>query len=349
MSVSLLTDILNFENIPSFLERIENYYIFEVFAKYFLLYDEKLIHRVKNVYLYKEIPKYITEKLRLSSIDKGIDLIIETFDNTYISVQCKYSNNVNKKIPWFQLSSFEAITMRNNNFEFGILFSNTLKPCEEITKNDKIVFYMNEQIIESKTFFPLLKRELIKNTENILLKQNKNFVLNDAKSDKIQNNNENENNLQQIEKKENDDLLLIINKLVKNGNICIDKLKDIIDFLKEDNEIKTENENFYKVFISKLRKNKLGFREIKEFENFVFLSSKGESYISVDNLHKLYIIWCIHDKNGDELIDKKIFSKRIRKILNVKKLTKAYLLKSAEDLKNNGVTRINSFNIKYFN
>jgi hypothetical protein len=302
MSVTLLSDILKYKNISSFLKRIQNYYIFEVYAKYFLLYDEKLIKRVKKVYLYKEIPDNIIQKLNLASTDKGIDLIIETFENTYISVQCKHRKDITKKIPWTELLTFENVTMRNNNFEYGILFTNTLKPCKEITRNDKIKFYMNEQITESNTFLPLLKRKLIKNAENVIIpKIEKNIAL---------------------EKR-------ITNEILKAEKPLVNIKNEHIICHKSECEI----------FVSKIKRNEFGARENQEFDNYVFLSSNGKFYITIVNLHKLYI-------KENKLIDIEVFSKQIRRILNMES-TQAYLLKSERE-KNGGTKKLTSFHIKYF-
>jgi hypothetical protein len=306
MSATLLSDILKYKSISSFLKHIQNYYIFEVYAKYFLLYDEKLISIIKKVYLYKEIPKELLEKLELSSTDKGIDLIIETFENTYISVQCKHRKDITKKIPWKELLTFENVTLRNDHFEYGILFTNTLKPCKEIVKNKKIKFYMNEQITESKIFLPLLKRELIKNAEEII-------------TPKIEKN--------------------ITNKILEATKV----------FISIDNRliINNKHKSRFEIFVLKIIKNNFGIREIKEFDDYIFLSSNGKYYITVGNLHKLYKNWCTEDENGDELIDIGIFSKRIRRVLNMRS-TEAYLLKSEREKNNNGIKKITSFEVKYF-
>jgi superfamily II DNA or RNA helicase len=167
MSIDLLKDIINFETIGEYLENLsclsleDNFsFVFEVFAKNFLLLDERLSYRVKNVYLFQEIPVNILKKLKLPTKDKGIDLIIETIDETYIAVQVKYRSNINKVIPWGDLSTFEALTLRNDKFEYGILFSNTLEPCEDLKENKKMIFYMNDVITNSNLFLNKVKQEL---------------------------------------------------------------------------------------------------------------------------------------------------------------------------------------------
>jgi hypothetical protein len=153
--------------------------------------------------------------------------------------------------------------------------------------------------------------------------------------------------------KNNTDKLAIFMELFKSKCPNDKKIEKMIDYMMSDEDendeiITMENRNTYQIFISKLRKNRLGQREIKEFENYVFLSSNGRLYITVKDLHKLYINWCIKDENGDETIDIKIFSKRMRRMLNMKS-TQAYLLKSERKKNNNGVNKIKSFSIDHFN
>ena len=69
--------------------------IFEYLVKLYLETVPQYRSKLKKVYLLNEIPGSIKRKLRLPSTDEGIDLIAETYDKTYWSIQAKYrSNNV---------------------------------------------------------------------------------------------------------------------------------------------------------------------------------------------------------------------------------------------------------------
>lgn len=74
--------------------------IFEVFAKYYLQTDPSKTELYKNVWLYDEIPLGIKELLKLPSVDHGIDLLLQGFDEKYHAVQCKYKNDENLKLSW---------------------------------------------------------------------------------------------------------------------------------------------------------------------------------------------------------------------------------------------------------
>jgi predicted helicase len=181
MSIDILKDILKYNTESAYLQNLsflpnneKFYYKFEIYAKFFLLHDERLSYRIKNVFLFNEIPANILKYLDLPTIDKGIDIVIETTDNTYIAVQVKYRNNINKIISWSELATFEALMERNNVFEYGILFSNTLKECKDLKRNTKLIFYMHNTITNSNLFLNRVKRELcygsLKNIDNNNLK-----------------------------------------------------------------------------------------------------------------------------------------------------------------------------------
>jgi predicted helicase len=74
--------------------------IFEVFTKYYLQTDPKKTELYKNVWLYDEVSIEIKEKLRLPSIDHGIDILLQDYDNNFHAVQCKFKNDETKSLSW---------------------------------------------------------------------------------------------------------------------------------------------------------------------------------------------------------------------------------------------------------
>ena len=74
--------------------------IFEVFTKYYLQTDPKKTELYKKVWLYDEISIDIKETLRLPSIDHGIDILLQDFDNNFHAVQCKFKNDESKSLSW---------------------------------------------------------------------------------------------------------------------------------------------------------------------------------------------------------------------------------------------------------
>lgn len=49
-----------------------------------------LLRRVKNAWLFKEIPDTIRAECALSTRDMGIDIVAETHDGQWLAIQCKY-------------------------------------------------------------------------------------------------------------------------------------------------------------------------------------------------------------------------------------------------------------------
>jgi predicted helicase len=74
--------------------------IFEVFSKYYFLTAPELDGQYSDVWLYDEIPFTIKETLDLGTIEHGIDLLLKTYNNEYIVVQCKFKNDETSKLNW---------------------------------------------------------------------------------------------------------------------------------------------------------------------------------------------------------------------------------------------------------
>ena len=64
--------------------------LFELFTMYLFSTDFRLQYIVKNIYLFKNIPKYIKDELKFPRCDNGIDILIETHIGEYIPIQCKF-------------------------------------------------------------------------------------------------------------------------------------------------------------------------------------------------------------------------------------------------------------------
>ncbi len=74
--------------------------IFEFFAKYYFLTEPEQTDLYNEVYLYEEIPFEITQKLKLPSVDHGIDILLQDKKGKYHAVQCKFKNDESKKLSW---------------------------------------------------------------------------------------------------------------------------------------------------------------------------------------------------------------------------------------------------------
>jgi len=66
---------------------------FELLVKYYLLTSPKYTTQIKNVWLLNEVPGKVANKINLPHPDEGIDLIAETKDGDYWSIQAKYRSD----------------------------------------------------------------------------------------------------------------------------------------------------------------------------------------------------------------------------------------------------------------
>ncbi len=67
--------------------------IFELVVKLYLQTNPKYKTKLKKVWLLKEVDTKIKHELNLPDKDEGIDLIAETIDGEFQSIQSKYISN----------------------------------------------------------------------------------------------------------------------------------------------------------------------------------------------------------------------------------------------------------------
>jgi superfamily II DNA or RNA helicase len=84
--------------------------VFEHLTKKFLQFEPRYTSRLKHVWLLKEVPTAVAEKLKLPKTDQGIDLICETHDGEFWSVQCKYISDADETISHRQIATFGSLS-----------------------------------------------------------------------------------------------------------------------------------------------------------------------------------------------------------------------------------------------
>jgi hypothetical protein len=97
----------------------------DIFEEFCVLYL-KHVKNYKNVWLLKDVPDNILEKLSLKRQDMGIDIIIEN-DDVFSAVQCKYKSPIKDKkscITWKILSTFYALCMHSGPWLKHIVMTN---------------------------------------------------------------------------------------------------------------------------------------------------------------------------------------------------------------------------------
>ena len=115
----------------------------DIFEEFCLLYL-KFVKGYKNVWLLKDVPDEILEKLVLKRRDMGIDLIIETHDSTYIAIQCKYKKHVGTRqniLSWKALSTFYALCLRSGPWDKYIVMTNCVYTRHQGKKTAQDVSY----------------------------------------------------------------------------------------------------------------------------------------------------------------------------------------------------------------
>jgi predicted helicase len=116
--------------------------IFEEFCVLYLKYANAKGH--KNVWLLKDVPDSILDKLILKRRDMGIDIIVETSDEKYLAVQCKYKKHTGCKLnilSWKALSTFYALCLRTGPWDKYIIMTNCVYTRHQGKKTSQDVSY----------------------------------------------------------------------------------------------------------------------------------------------------------------------------------------------------------------
>jgi hypothetical protein len=98
----------------------------------------------KNVWLLKDVPDAILDKLILKRRDMGIDIIVETSDEKYLAVQCKYKKHTGCKLnilSWRALSTFYALCLRTGPWDKYIIMTNCVYTRHQGKKTPQDVSY----------------------------------------------------------------------------------------------------------------------------------------------------------------------------------------------------------------
>ena len=75
-----------------------------------------------------ELPERVRTKLKLPKNDEGIDLICETKDGAYWSVQCKYKSDQSRALTHKELSTFTSLSFNTaEGIGLGLVFHTSTK------------------------------------------------------------------------------------------------------------------------------------------------------------------------------------------------------------------------------
>lgn len=108
--------------------------IFEEFCQQYLL----AINKYDKVYLFKQIPEDIKNKLNLKTkVDDGIDIVGVVKGEKYVAIQCKYRKKENSKVPWKSLSTFIALAERTGPYVEYLVMTNCSGVTRKLPKTNK--------------------------------------------------------------------------------------------------------------------------------------------------------------------------------------------------------------------
>ncbi|MGV8122265.1 MAG: DEAD/DEAH box helicase family protein [Candidatus Xenobiia bacterium LiM19] len=114
---------------------------FERLVQFYLQISPLYKTKLKNVWLFHEIPAKIVNLLNLPSSDKGIDLIAETYRGEYWSIQCKYRENESQSLKWSEIATFSGLSFAHcKNIIYGLVCTTTDRITSLLKKQDNIGF-----------------------------------------------------------------------------------------------------------------------------------------------------------------------------------------------------------------
>jgi len=122
--------------------------IFEIFSKYYFLYEPSVKNEYKNVWLFSEIPQEIKSKLNFISQDYGVDLLLLSHENKFTAVQCKFRINQETKLSWSKDKIANLFGYGNKCDNYAV-FTNA-SDLDAISKSrvENFVFYNIANLIE---------------------------------------------------------------------------------------------------------------------------------------------------------------------------------------------------------
>ena len=110
--------------------------LFERLTQLYLQTSSTYRAKFKNVWWCNksELPEHVREKIKLPRGDEGIDLLCETFDGKYWSVQSKYRADSNKALTTKELSKFASLTFVTcSGIEGGLVVHTSAKKVRKST------------------------------------------------------------------------------------------------------------------------------------------------------------------------------------------------------------------------
>ena len=166
-----IKSIEKYNEISSKLSADDKGYMFEELTLYIFKLHPLYVNFTKNIWLFNDLPCDLKTKLNLPETDQGIDLVLESDDNQYYAIQCKYRSNQDDVINWKELSTFAGLTFGvGNNFYKGFYVTNTYVLTPNIVRSNKIISLYGEFFNQlDNDFFDMINTSIYCNA--IVLKE----------------------------------------------------------------------------------------------------------------------------------------------------------------------------------
>ena len=95
---------------------------FESLTKYYLQIHPTYATKLRNVWLLREVPRHVQERLRLPVADEGIDLIADIKEGGFWAIQCKYLSDESKSLNGRVLGTFTSLAFNTcKNIELALV------------------------------------------------------------------------------------------------------------------------------------------------------------------------------------------------------------------------------------
>ena len=82
---------------------------FEALVKRYLETSPLYCTKLRHVWLHRQVPARVRQKINLPAKDQGIDLVAETFDGEYWAIQAKFRTDEQSCLSWTELSTFAGL------------------------------------------------------------------------------------------------------------------------------------------------------------------------------------------------------------------------------------------------
>jgi len=108
--------------------------LFERLTQLYLITSSTYRSKLKNVWWCNngELPDRVRKKLNLPKDDEGIDLLCETFEGQFWSVQSKYRSNSDKALTTKELSKFLSLSfVTGKNISYGLIAHTSNKKVQK--------------------------------------------------------------------------------------------------------------------------------------------------------------------------------------------------------------------------